>query len=571
MTTISFLIEWAIRSSILIVSGAILLKVFRVKDPSIKLASLIAILCGSLAIPALNPVLPRIPLPSLRSAAPQPIRTEVFVTGHAQSIAHISAPLPALSESKFSWPRFAAVTYLAGVFALLLRLCIGIEMSRRMLRKSRDTCQTTNEIAIRESEAVSAPITIGLFRSVIVLPNDWREWDAAKLAAVLAHETSHIQRKDPVTQLLSAIHRALIWHSPLSWFLHQRIVRTAEEASDDAALAVTQDRESYAEMLLQFMQRGVRGAHLQAVAMARYGQPAQRITRILDSTSLSRGITRWSMLAILALGSPLVYVVTAAQAPMPAPIPPMPPAPPRAAITSIAALPQTPEAPPPPPQSPQPPAPPAPAQRSTHFIRRYMIVSGNNISGSWDSSDRADEQELRAKFGDHFAWFWQGHADYVVTDAGVLKEIDEALAPQMAVNRMQDDVNKQQDVVNQHQSEVNRAQDHVNLLQDGVNRRQHIIDELQSAKGDGELIRRLEAALAELKANKGETNDQDSVNQEQSKVNAMQSRINEEQSKVNAAQSKVNEQQTRVSAQFEGRIETILDSAVSRHLAQQLK
>ena len=137
-------------------------------------------------------------------------------------------------------------------------------------------------------------MTLGIARPAIVLPGDWREWDGAKLDAVLAHERSHIRRHDPAVQLLSAIHRALLWHSPLSWFLHRRIVRVAEEASDDAAVAVTRDRASYAEVLLDFMQRGVRGASWQGVPMARYGRPDERIHRILDGTALSRGVTRWS-------------------------------------------------------------------------------------------------------------------------------------------------------------------------------------------------------------------------------------------------------------------------------------
>ena len=61
--------------------------------------------------------------------------------------------------------------------------------------------------------------------------------------------------------------------------------------------------------------------------MARYGRPDQRIHRILDGTALSRGVTRWSVAAILAVGSPLAYLVAAAQpqsapqaqAPTPAP------------------------------------------------------------------------------------------------------------------------------------------------------------------------------------------------------------------------------------------------------------
>ncbi len=174
-------------------------------------------------------------------------------------------------------------------------------------------------IEIRESDRVAAPVTLGIARPAIVLPGDWRQWDGAKLDAVLAHERSHIRRCDPAVQLLSAIHRAFLWYSPLSWFLHRRIVRVAEEASDDAALAVTRDRALYAEVLLDFMRRSeggsrgalVRRASWQGVPMARYGRADARIHRILDGTALSRGVTRWSVAAILGLGSPLAYLVAA--------------------------------------------------------------------------------------------------------------------------------------------------------------------------------------------------------------------------------------------------------------------
>jgi hypothetical protein len=89
-------------------------------------------------------------------------------------------------------------------------------------------------------------------------------------------------------------------------------VRAAEEASDDAALAVTGDRALYAEMLLDFIQRGGRGASWQGMPMSRYGRADKRIHRILDGTVLSRGVTRWSLTTILALGLPLAYVVACA-------------------------------------------------------------------------------------------------------------------------------------------------------------------------------------------------------------------------------------------------------------------
>ena len=124
-------------------------------------------------------------------------------------------------------------------------------------------------------------MTLGIVRPAVVLPEDWREWDRVKLDAVLAHERSHIERWDPAVQLLSAIHRSVLWISPLSWLLDRCIVRAAEEASDDAAIAATADRASYAEVLLGFVARGVTPL---GIGMARYGRPDKRIDRILDGT-----------------------------------------------------------------------------------------------------------------------------------------------------------------------------------------------------------------------------------------------------------------------------------------------
>jgi hypothetical protein len=500
----------------------------------------------------------------------------------------------------FDWARAAVGIYILVAGALLLRLCLGLAMSRRLLGKSRATGRRTAGIEIRESDAVAAPVALGIVRSVIVLPGDWREWDGAKLEAVLAHECSHVRRKDPAVQFLSAIHRALLWHSPLSWFLHRRIVRVAEEASDDAAVSAMPDRASYAEVLLEFMQRGVRSGNWQGVAMARYGRPDERIHRILEGTGLSRGVTRWSVAAILTLGLPVVYLAAAARTQV-AGVAPIArskaeTAPLRFANFDHGSATKTPEAAAEQvagasseaPESvaataqaaaveAQAAAPARPAQAATaqvegphHGIRHYMVVSGSSMSGSWDSGDRMDEERLREKFGSKFAWFRQSGNEYIVTDAGVLGELEQAMAPQKEVNRMQHGVNDQQAEVNKHQAEVNRAQSGVNTIQGAVNRRQHLINELQAAKGDDDLIRKLEATLAELKAQKGEPNDQEAANRAQAKVNEMQARVNEEQGKVNEQQHKVNEEQGRVSAKVDGRIEEILDSAVRRRLAQQM-
>jgi uncharacterized protein (TIGR03435 family) len=340
MSTVDFLAGWAIRSSILIAGGALALWLLRVKDSSIRAAAWTAILCGSflipiLLIPALTAALPKTFLPTIRKTAAGVVvrREEVSPRVTVSELAPVAVPtpLPAGPVSQyatravkpappttrhidFDWVRAALIFYVAICGVMLLRICAGLLVGLRLLRRSRLTGETIEEIEIRESDGIGAPVTLGILRPSIVLPLDWLAWESTKLEAVLAHERSHIQRRDPWVQLLAGIHCALLWGSPLSWFLYQRIVQTAEEASDDAAVAAIHDQVLYAETLLDFMQRGVLKTGFVGVSMARYGSPEKRIRRILNSTALSRGLTGRSVAAIVAVVSPFAYVIATAQA-----------------------------------------------------------------------------------------------------------------------------------------------------------------------------------------------------------------------------------------------------------------
>jgi hypothetical protein len=83
--------------------------------------------------------------------------------------------------------------------------------------------------------------------------------------------------------------------------------------------------------------------------MARYEKAEDRSTRIPDGTAISRGAARYGFAAILLLGAPFVFLA-ATQAP--------------AALEA-----------------------PATPARDSARVTRYLIVSGDSSSGSWDSRD----------------------------------------------------------------------------------------------------------------------------------------------------------------------------------------
>lgn len=341
MNELQFLADWAIRSSVLILCGAALLWIARTKDAAIRLSACTAMLAGSLLVPLISASLPVVPVrviqavPAVETLPVVPIpdpgghalgQAIGQAIGHATSVASIRN-IP--QSPSIDWTRVALSLYACITLTMLLRLAVGLIGSLRILRRSR----AIPGREMRESESVAAPVTLGVLHPEIVLPMDWREWDAAKLDAVLTHERSHIERRDPLVQMISALHRATLWFSPLAWLLHSRIVRLAEEASDDAAVRNTSNRILYAELLLEFMQRPALKRNLAAVPMARYGSPHNRIDRILDATTLAHGATRWSVAAILMLAMPLTYLAASVRTQVVLPkaitiaiIPPAPPA-----------------------------------------------------------------------------------------------------------------------------------------------------------------------------------------------------------------------------------------------------
>ena len=237
-----------------------------------------------------------------------------------------SVPRPSLLAS-IPWNEVATGIYLAIAFVFLARFFVGIAFGRRLIRAAQilDDPRVINRLGARaynaglhptpvasESDLISVPVTMGALRPVILLPADWREWDDAKLDAVVAHEVSHVARRDALTQRLSLLHRAIFWFSPLAWWLDRRLADLAEQASDEAALSCGADRTDYAKTLLGFFEalHAAPGrVWWQGVSMAKAGQAEQRVDRILAwKGAVTMSLKKSIVAAVVALAIPVVYL-----------------------------------------------------------------------------------------------------------------------------------------------------------------------------------------------------------------------------------------------------------------------
>ncbi len=250
-------------------------------------------------------------------------------------------PVPAATSKSFSasipWSAVAAGIYLAVALFLLMRFFVGLVFSRRLLQASQiiDEPRLIVRLAYQgrasgmaivpsaaESEFISVPVTMGALRSTILLPAAWREWDEAKLNAVVAHEVSHVARHDAFTQRLSLLHRAIFWFSPLAWWLDRHLANLAEQASDEAALSWGADRKHYATTLLEFfeaLQATPGRVWWQGVSMAKAGQAEKRVDRILSWKGTvtmgfkKSGFKKAIAVAAVALAVPVVYLAASAR------------------------------------------------------------------------------------------------------------------------------------------------------------------------------------------------------------------------------------------------------------------
>ncbi|MEQ1904196.1 MAG: M56 family metallopeptidase [Pirellulaceae bacterium] len=246
-------------------------------------------------------------------------------------------PLPTGNPNQFAVSPIAAIVGAWSVIAavLLLRLVVSLFVIKSKIRNAKHVgfvetnaqgeCQfvslesknkihsPANAIKVVESTSVSGPAACGLWAKTILFPTAWRDWSSEKLNAVLAHERSHIERRDSWVHLVAELVCAMHWFNPLSWFYKSRLAATAELACDQMAALATGDRIAYAQHLLEIAASTTlpQPRHRTGfqIAMARTTDLESRIEHMID---LKRPIDTKSSLSVqLAIGASIVLLATA--------------------------------------------------------------------------------------------------------------------------------------------------------------------------------------------------------------------------------------------------------------------
>ncbi|MBR1483393.1 MAG: hypothetical protein IJ598_10560 [Ruminococcus sp.] len=155
----------------------------------------------------------------------------------------------------------AIVTYvwLGGTVVLLGYFITVLAIYRHKLKRSRreydnltllDKCKDQLQIKriVRVYYADTTPMLIGLFKPSVYVPDGLSE---AELEATLLHELNHMKHLDVLLSAIATFVLCLNWFNPIIWISFFMFKRDLEVYCDDRTLKHTENKQSYAMLLLK--------------------------------------------------------------------------------------------------------------------------------------------------------------------------------------------------------------------------------------------------------------------------------------------------------------------------------
>lgn len=218
------------------------------------------------------------------------------VTGAARGLSQAGA------KAGSGWDHLLQICmliWIAGMIVLLLYGILSYFKCRRM------TVQAVHmEGNIWECDHLTTPFVLGIVRPRIYIPF---HLSAEEKPYILAHETYHIRRGDPIVRLLAFVLLTFYWINPFVWIAYFLMIRDMEMSCDEAVLLQlgTQIKKVYSNSLLTFA-TGRKQVTFSPLAFGESGTSG-RIKNILD---FKKPKVWGSLLAILAVILAAVFCLT---------------------------------------------------------------------------------------------------------------------------------------------------------------------------------------------------------------------------------------------------------------------
>jgi TonB family protein len=249
--TLQNLTAYALQIALVTALAALLLRIVPVASAGFRYAYWRIVLAAALIAPWLLRTAPR---------APEAVEG-ALTTATGPMAPAMSSPIPALAGSAVEWVAVLPWVLAAGIVVRVLWVAIGISRLRRLRRAGTPVVdpmyQELQQLRGTHADMLAVPglvqpVTFGVWRPVVLLPEEFdRVPDAIRRAAV-THELFHVQRRDWLAVMVEEAVRAIFWFHPAMWWMTGRIQQSREEFIDHLAVLAIGSRRDYMEALLAF-------------------------------------------------------------------------------------------------------------------------------------------------------------------------------------------------------------------------------------------------------------------------------------------------------------------------------
>lgn len=199
-------------------------------------------------VPLISANQPEAPAQTPRPSAAQRASAGA-VQAPTESSAQVPASAPAETPEESQTPTQSRITLFAGVWLLGVAGMLGyLIFSTLRLRRQVGVSIPMAE-NVRCSESVDTPFVLGLFRPTIYLPASVSPED---VPYVLAHERTHIRRRDHWWKPLGFVLLSVYWFNPVLWLAYVLLCRDIEAACDERVIRdmAAEGRRAYSTALL---------------------------------------------------------------------------------------------------------------------------------------------------------------------------------------------------------------------------------------------------------------------------------------------------------------------------------
>lgn len=247
------------------------------------------------------------------------------IAGHTGGMAAVPGPVP--EEAGQGFPLITAV-WLGGMVLCGLYFILAYGWNLRKFRAAKPlSFPFLNEWLLRQnfrrpvqvcvSGRVSAPLTYGLFRPVILLPSGMEWEDSEQLRYILTHESVHIRRLDTLSKILLMACACIHWFNPFCWVMFLLANRDLEISCDEAVVKILgrKKKSSYAMTLIEMEEQS---AALPLFSHFSKNALEERVTAILKgrrASWYSVAVSSILVLTVMAVFSTSAYAAGITPAP----------------------------------------------------------------------------------------------------------------------------------------------------------------------------------------------------------------------------------------------------------------